>query len=159
MVELRRPESTGPYEQLRDSAPRDIAAAWRQADRLENELRAFYSWLEEDNRYTSEYKSQEAWSRCERDAPRIRDGREKVKRLLTERIDGWRRQSIPTPEGHGLITTDDTKFLLSQNELTRITRKIDRLVASATGPVRPDRVRLLKSEPTSKSLREKAKAV
>jgi len=123
-----------------------VATAWREADRLENGLRNFYRDLREDNRYTDAFKSETAWKRFEQDAPRIRAGREKVKNMLTDRIESWMRMSIPTPDGENLVSTDDTKILLQQNELTRVVRKVDRLVSNARGPMKPNPTQILKAE-------------
>ena len=50
------------------------------------------------------------------------------------------------PEGESLITTDTSKLLASQNEASRIVRKLDRLATSGAGPFKRSPAEVLKQE-------------
>jgi hypothetical protein len=134
------------YEQLRDSATGEAGEAWKTADREESNLRALYRELKEDPRYTDEHKAQTAWAAFERAKEKIVANKAKVCERLEKQARTGERFSIPMPEGEGLITTDTNKLLASQNEASRILRKLDRLASNSVGPFKPDREEVLKSE-------------
>jgi len=134
------------YEQLRDSSSGQIGDAWKRADRMESELRGYYRQLKEDPRYTEEHKAVQAWQRYDRDAEKITTARERSRNLLEDSARAYQRQSLPFPDGQGAITTDNDRIIMTQNEASRIVRKVDRLVSSARGPMKPDRVGILRSE-------------
>jgi hypothetical protein len=135
---------TETYEQLRDGLSGEAGQAWRQADMEESNLRALYRSLEEDPRYTTEHKAEKAWESYEAAREKIVAGREKARESLRKQAQTGERLSIPLPDGEALITTDTAKLLASQNEATRIIRKLER--SSAGGPFRPNRAEALKEE-------------
>jgi hypothetical protein len=137
---------TETYEQLRDSATGEAGAAWKGADREESSLRALHRELKEDPRYTNEHKAEQAWQRYEVTKERIVEGKAKARKLLEKRARSGERFSIPMPEGESPITGDTQKLLASQNEASRIVRKLDRLDKNAKGPFKPYRGELLKTE-------------
>jgi len=134
------------YEQLRDSATGEAGAAWKAADREEHNLRIPYQELNEDPRYTNEYKAEQAWERYEATKEKIAAGKEKARELLKKQARSAERLSFPFPAGEAPITTDTDKLIASQNEHTRIVRKLDRLAASAKAPLAPDRLEVLRGE-------------
>jgi hypothetical protein len=96
-------------------------------------LRAFYEQLKEDPRYNEEYKAAEAWKRYEATKDKIAANKQKAKEELHKQLISGERFSIPMPGQEGLTTNDANKLLASQNEATRIVRKLDRMDASASG--------------------------
>jgi hypothetical protein len=134
------------YEQLRDSATGDGGDAWKSADREESNLRSLYRELKEDPRFTDEHKAEQAWAKYEATKEKIAAGKEKAKELLQKQALSGERMSVPFPPGEGPITVDTEKLLISQNEATRLVRKIERLEKSAKGPFKPDRTETLKQE-------------
>ena len=125
---------TESYEQLRDSATGEAGAAWKAADRAESNLRTVYRTLKEDPRYTEEHKAEKAWTAYEAAKEKIAEGKAKARESLAKQARSGERLSYPMPEGESLITTDTAKLLASQNEASRIVRKLDRLATSGTGP-------------------------
>jgi hypothetical protein len=134
------------YEELRDSADGAGGDAWKAADREESNLRSLYRELKEDPRYTDEHKAEQAWKQYERTKDKIAAGKEKAKDLLQKQALSGERFSIPMPAEEALTTSDTQKLLASQNEATRIVRKIDRQDTGAKGPFKPDRTETLKQE-------------
>ena len=135
------------YEQLRDSATGEAGAAWKAADHEKQSLRTLYRELREDPRYTTEHKAQQAWERYEAAQEKKVEGKAKERELLEKQARAAERSSLPFPSGEGLITNDTQKLLASQNEASRIVRKLDRLGdSSAKGPFTPDRAEVLKQE-------------
>jgi hypothetical protein len=137
---------TETYEQLRDSATGEGADAWRAADREESNLRSLYRELKEDPRYTDDHKAEKAWRRYEASKEKIETGKVEARELLAKQARSAQRFSVPMPDGESLITGDTQKVLASQNEASRIIRKLDRLQASSKGPFKPDRMELLRAE-------------
>jgi hypothetical protein len=135
------------YEQLRDQATGEGAEAWRQADREVGKLRALYATLKEDPRYSEKHKAQQAWKAYEAAKEKIAGGREKAKELLEKQARSAERFSIPVPAEESVTTTDTAKVLASQNEASRIVRKVDRLDSNGkAGPFKPDRLEVLRTE-------------
>jgi hypothetical protein len=137
---------TETYEQLRDSATGEAGDAWRRKDRAESELRTLYSTLKEDPRYTEEHKAEQAWQRYEAVKEKIGADTVKAREGLAKQVRSGERFSIPMPEGESLVTTDTAKLLASQNEASRIVRKLDRLAGSGAGPFKRNPAEVLKSE-------------
>jgi len=137
---------TETYEQLRDSATGEAGAAWKAADREEHNLRTLYRELKEDPRYTTEHKAEQAWGTYEATKEKIAEGKAKARELLETQARSAERSSVPFPGGEGLITVDTQKLLASQNEASRIIRKLDRLDSHTTRPFTPDRAEVLKQE-------------
>jgi hypothetical protein len=138
---------TETYEQLRDGLSGEAGQAWRQADIEESNLRALYRSLEEDPRYTTEHKAEKAWESYEAAREKIVAGREKARESLRKQAQTGERLSIPLPDGEALITTDTSKLLASQNEATRIIRKLERSSASHnSSPFKPNKADALKGE-------------
>ena len=137
---------TEAYEQLRDSASGQAGEAWKTADREESNLRALYRELKEDPRYTSEHKAEQAWRAYEAAKEKITTGKAKARELLEKQAASGERFSIPMPENESLTTSDTSKVLASQNESSRIVRKLDRMGANTRGPFKPDRTEALRKE-------------
>jgi hypothetical protein len=134
------------YEQLRASVDGEACAAWDLVDRQVSELRTFYEQLKEDERYSSEYKAEQAWKRFVAVKEKISRGTAKTKELLEKQIHSRQQFSIPMPQGEPVHTHDANKLIASQNEASRIVRKIDRLDSTGKGPFKPDRTEMLRSE-------------
>lgn len=134
------------YEQLRDETAGEAGQAWREADRAENNLRELYRSLKEDPRYTEEHKAEKAWQSYEAGKDKITVGKEKARELLKKSAQTAGRFSIPLPDSESLVTTDAAKLLASQNEATRIIRKIERASSGASGPFKPNNAETLKAE-------------
>jgi hypothetical protein len=138
---------TETYEQIRDSATGEAGVAWKAADREQSNLRALYASLKEDSRYTNEHKAEQAWEKYEATKEKIVEGKAKARELLEKQVHSAERSSVPFPSGAGIITVDTQKLLASQNEASRLIRKLDRLRdTSAKGPFTPDRAEILKQE-------------
>jgi hypothetical protein len=136
---------TETYEQLRDSATGEAAEAWRRADREEANLRTLYRELKDDPRYTNEHKATTAWQRYEAAKETIVADKEKAREGLAKQVRNGERFSIPMPEGEHLVPSDTSKLLASQNEASRIVRKLDRL-EGGKGPFKQKPSEVLKSE-------------
>jgi hypothetical protein len=136
---------TETYEQLRDSATGEAGAAWKAADREEANLRTIYRTLKEDPRYTPEHKAEQAWAAYEATKEKIAEGKAKARESLEKQARSGERFSIPMPEGEHLVPSDTSKLLASQNEASRIVRKLDRLEGSA-GPFKRKPAEVLKEE-------------
>src|SRR5215213_7343945 len=134
------------YEQLRASASGEAGEAWKRADREESNLRTLYRELKEDPRYTEEHKAATAWERYEATKEKIAADKVKARETLEKQARTGEYFSFPMPEGESLIPSDTSKLLASQNEASRIVRKLDRLASSGVGPFKPDRVEVLKGE-------------
>lgn len=136
------------YEELRDQATGEGGDAWREADRLTGNLYGLYRELKADPRYTDEHKAERAWERYEATRGRIEAGKAKAKDLLEKQARSAERFSIPVPAEESVTTTDTAKLLASQNEASRIVRKIDRMDsnANAKGPFKPDKMEMLRTE-------------
>ena len=138
---------TESYEELRDSATGGGGEAWRQADREETNLRRLYAALKEDSRWSEEHKSEKAWEAYEVAREKIAGGREKAREHLETQARGGVRASLPFPGGEGPVTSDTQKYLATQNEASRIVRKIDRISGSAKGgPLKASPLDVLRQE-------------
>ena len=137
---------TETYEQLRDSATGEAGDAWRRKDREEANLRTLYRTLKEDTRYTQEHKAEKAWERYEAAREKIEADTEKAREGLAKQVRSGERFSIPMPEGESLTPSDTSKLLASQNEASRIVRKVDRATTSGTGPFKQNPAEVLKNE-------------
>jgi len=136
---------TETYEQLRDSATGEAGAAWKAADHEEGNLRALYQELREDPRFTNEHKAEQAWERYETAKEQIAAGKARARELLEKQALAAERSSVPFPGGEGMITSDTQKLLASQNEASRIIRKLDRL-DTGRGPFTSDKTEMLRQE-------------
>lgn len=134
------------YEQLRDQATGDGGEAWRAADRATGKLYALYRELKEDPRYSEEHKAEKAWESYEATKEKIEADKAKAKELLANQARSAERFSIPFPPGESLTTTDTSKLLASQNEASRVIRKLDRMEGGGKGSFKPDRLAVLKAE-------------
>ena len=137
---------TETYEQLRDSATGEAGVAWKAADHEESNLRALYRELREDPRYTNAHKAEQAWEKYEAAKERIASGKTKAREVLETQAHTAERQSVPFPSGEGPITSSNEKLLISQNEASRIVRKLDRMDTGAKGPLKPSKVDALREE-------------
>ena len=134
------------YEQLRDEATGEGGEAWRAADRGEAKLYALYRELKDDPRYTDEHKAETAWRQYEATKEKLEASKTRAKELLGKQARSAERFSIPVPPEESITTTDTAKLLASQNEASRIVRKIDRMGGNAKGPFAPDKLEALKTE-------------
>ena len=135
------------YEQLRDSATGPPGEAWQRADREEANLRTLYRELKEDPRYTEEHKAATAWQRYEATREKIAADKAKAREGLEKQARTGEHFSFPMPEGESLITSDTSKLLASQNEASRIVRKLERLEnRSGPGQFKTKPVEVLRSE-------------
>jgi len=135
------------YEDLRASARGEAASLWKEADRQESALAAYYEGLQNDPRYAEGFKAELAWKKFNEVKDKITSGRQKAKEQLSTDAAVYQRQSLPMPGGEGPITQDAQKIIISQNETQRISRKLQRLRESAgAGPLRPDITTALKEE-------------
>jgi hypothetical protein len=138
---------TESYEQLRDGATGDGGDAWRAADRLTGNLYSLYRELKEDPRYSDDYKAEKAWAAYDANEAKIEAERERAREHLEKQARSGERFGIPMPPGEAISTADTTKLLASQNEASRIVRKIDRIDDSGKGgPLKPDRLDVLRQE-------------
>ena len=135
------------YEELRDGATGEGGDAWREADRRAGRLYALYRELKDDPRYTEEHKAEKAWAAYDADRAKIEGARAKAKEHLEKQARSGERFSIPMPPGEAIGTADTTKLLASQNEASRVVRKIDRIGASGKGgPLKPNPLDVLRQE-------------
>ena len=134
------------YEQLRESATGEAGAAWKAADREEANLRTLYQTLKDDPRYSEEHKAEQAWQRYESAREKIAASKAKAREGLEKQARNGERFSIPMPEGEHLTPSDTSKLLASQNEASRIVRKLERLASSGAGPFRQNPAEVLKGE-------------
>jgi hypothetical protein len=136
------------YEQLRGSADGEAGEAWDRVDRQVRDLRKYYQTLKEDERYTDEYRAQEAWKRFEAAKPKIEQGKQKTKELLEQQVRSRHQASIPMPKGHRGPVHDTNKLIAAQNEASRIIRKLDRQSSdkSPKSPFKPDKTETLRTE-------------
>jgi hypothetical protein len=135
------------YEQLRDSATGPPGEAWQRADREEANLRTLYNTLKEDPRYTEEHKAEKAWGAYEAAKEKIAADKAKAREGLEKQARSGERFSIPMPQGEHVLTADPQKLLLSQNEASRVVRKLERLEnRSGPGQFKPTPAEVLKSE-------------
>jgi hypothetical protein len=134
------------YEELRDNTTGEGGDAWREADRLAGNLYNVYRELKEDPRYSPEHKAERAWERYEATKGKVEAGKARAKELLEKQARSAERFSIPVPAEESITTTDTSKLLASQNEASRVVRKIDRMDGNAKGPFAPDKLEALKTE-------------
>ncbi len=133
----------GQYEQLRDELPGPAGDSWRQADAEEARLRQLYTELNEDGRYTDEYKSERAWAEFLKHKDRIIAGRKWVRDRLQRDARSAEKFSIPMPQGVSHKMEDANELLAAQHEYGRVTSKINRLQG---GPVSKPPIEVLKQE-------------
>jgi hypothetical protein len=119
------------YESIQQQARGPGADEWRQLDKARAELTGLYNSLREDERYAPEYKSERAWSEYEKTKAKIEQLAPEAHKKMLRSAEGLERQSIPTPEGEGLITKDTNKRLLTVHERSRLESLINRAKESA----------------------------
>jgi hypothetical protein len=122
---------TQSYESIQQEARGPGADEWRQVDKARSELSELYHSLQEDERYAPEYKSETAWKRYEETKAKIEQLAPEATRKMLKSAEGLERQSIPTPEGEGLITKDTDKLLLTAHERSRLEGLINRAEKAA----------------------------
>jgi hypothetical protein len=133
------------YEEVRDSAPTEARTLWQAADKEEENLRTLYGQLKDDPRYTEEHKSAQAWEKYEAKKQGIIEGKEKARETLSNNARAYQRMSLPFPPEEGPVTKDNEKLLLSQNEASRIVRKLER-ISNTKGPFKQNPTKVLKEE-------------
>lgn len=134
------------YEDVRESATGEAAETWKAIDRERSALRQLYRQLQDDPKYSDEYKAETAWKRYENARKKIEEGVPKAREAFERQARTAEQFSIPMPAGEAVTTTDTQKLLASQNEATRLVRRIDRMAGAAKGPFRPDKAKILKAE-------------
>ena len=115
------------YEQMRDQESGPAGQAWREADRQERELRNLYESLREDNRFTDEHKSEQAWSAFLAKKDAILEGRKQAKETLRKQARSAERYSVPLPKDASSVVKDATELTAIQHEASRIREKVQRL--------------------------------
>lgn len=137
------------YEELRNEAPGEGGDAWREADRDAKRLRELYVSLKEDARYNNDYKSETAWAAFDGAKGKIAENAAKARELLQKQARSAGEASLPFPPEEPLNTQDTNKLIASQNEASRIVRKLDRQEAKSRdgkGPFKPDKTGVLRGE-------------
>jgi hypothetical protein len=135
------------YEKFRDGASGDGGDAWRAADRETGKLYALYRELKEDPRWSEEYKAEKAWAAYEANKGKIEASKARARELLEKQAHSAERFNTPVPAEETITTADTSKLLASQNEASRIVRKIDRMGGNGkSGPFKPDRLEVLRTE-------------
>ncbi len=117
------------YEQMRDQESGPAGQAWREADRQEHELRNLYESLQNDPRFTEEYKAEKAWEAFTAKKDVIVSGRKKAREELEKQARSAERFSIPLPNEAGASPAikDASELIAVQNEASRIREKVQRL--------------------------------
>src|SRR5829696_3365573 len=122
------------YEQMQESVPNTEArAAWKTADARTHQLSTLYRELKGDPRYTSTYKSEQAWQAYERALPHITEGRQRARTLLEKEAAHHEEMSTPRPKGELLRMSSETRLLAAQNQAARVVRMADRLEKRSDG--------------------------
>jgi hypothetical protein len=134
------------YESIQQEAKGPGVDEWRQVDKARAELSELYRNLQEDERYAPEYKSETAWKRYEETKAKVETLAPEATRKMRKSAESLERQSIPTPEGEGLITQDTNKLLLTAHERSRLEGLIDRAEKAADkGPFKVNPIDVLKT--------------
>lgn len=117
------------YEEMRDQESGPAGQAWRHADQQERELRNLYESLQDDPRYTEEYKAGRAWEAFAERKDAIIEGRKKAREMLEKQARSAERFSIPLPNEFGTSHTikDPSELIAVQNEASRIREKVKSL--------------------------------
>lgn len=137
------------YEQLRNEAPGEGGDAWREADKEASRLRTLYASLKEDARYNNDYKSETAWAAFDEAKDKIAENAAKARELLHKQARSAEEGSLPFPPQEPLNTQDTDKIIASQNEASRIVRKLDRMDARSRegkNPFKADKTEILRGE-------------
>jgi len=122
------------YESMQESVPNaEARAAWKLSDARAHQLSQLYRELREDNRYTSDYKAEQAWSAYERALPQITEGKEQARTLLEKEAAHHEEISVPRPEGEMLRIGSAERLLAAQNQAARVVRMADRLERRSDG--------------------------
>jgi hypothetical protein len=131
---LRSAASSESYEQIQEAVPNaEARAAWKMADARTHQLSQLYRSLKDDVRYTSTYKSEQAWEAYERALPHISEGKEKARSLLAKEAEHHEKMSIPRPKGEMLRIGSAERLLAAQNQAARVVRMADRLEKRSEG--------------------------
>ena len=133
------------YEHLQQEAKGPGVEEWKRTDKLRAELSATYQSLKDDERYAPEYKSETAWAKYEETRAQVEQLAPEARQKMLRSAEVLERQSIPVPEGEGLIIRDTDKLLLTAHERGRIEGLINRAEKSAKGPFKADPMDVLKS--------------
>jgi hypothetical protein len=141
------------YEAIQQKAKGPGIDEWRQVDRARAELVELYQKLSEDERYSSEYKSERAWEAYQAAKEKIEHLAPLSREKMLKSAETAERQSMPMPAEQGLISRDTDKLLLTDNQMMRITRLLERAAREARGPFRQNPTEILKRE-FARGLRE-----
>jgi hypothetical protein len=132
------------YERVQQEAKGPGVDEWRQVDKARADLSATYQSLRDDARYTERHKAETAWKRYEETRVKVEQLAPEARKKMLRSAEGLERQSIPTPEGEGIITKDTNKLLLTAHERSRIEGLINRAEKSAKGPFKANPMDVLK---------------
>ena len=141
-------ESINPtYDDIQREAKGPGVEEWRRADQARSDLTEFYRQLEADPRISDLARSERAWARYGLVRAEVEQAAPEARAKMAHSAEVAARQSIPTPEGEALTTSNTEKLLLTQGEQSRIYRQLDRL-ESARGPFKRTPAQVLKEEYT-----------
>jgi len=135
------------YEDMRDGAKGPGVEEWKATDKARSDLASLYRDLAEDERYTTEHKTEQAWDAYEQTRAEVERLAPEAREKMLRSAESLERMSIPTPESEGLITKDTDKLLLTAHERTRLEGLLSRDKESAAkGPFKAKPREILKGE-------------
>ena len=129
MTETREQGQTASlYEQLRDSAPKEVAVEWRDGDRWVSYLRERYQELATDESLSDQGKFDKAQHYLEGAASKIQRGYERAASILQKEAQRKELASVPLPDNHDLSAKvkDSAGLLAIQGEAQGIISHIER---------------------------------
>jgi hypothetical protein len=136
------------YETLRDNlpvVPQPVRERWQRSDRLAHSLQESYSSVAADEDYTDEARSRKAAELHERQAPKIEEERQAIRKELQDAAAAVERMSIPRPAGQPLVPRDTASVAVMQAERARIIAAIERQ-GNSRGPFQARSSDYLRSE-------------
>jgi len=110
-----------------------------------SKLHNLYQELKQDERYQEQYKAEQAWNAYEKAKDRIVADKEKAREALAKQARSAQRSSTPVPQGEAITTQEATRLVASQNEASRVVRKIER-AQNVKGPLQRSSVDILREE-------------
>jgi hypothetical protein len=119
------------YESIQQEARGPGVEKCRRIDKLRADLTNLYNSLREDTRYTEEHKAELAWSEYEKVSPQIQQLTPEAHQEMLKNAEDLERQSIPTPEGEHIYTSDTNKLLLTAHKRSRLEGLINRVEKAA----------------------------
>ena len=134
------------YEDIQREAEGPGTGEWRAADKARAQLSEFYRNLQEDERYSQEYKSQTAWAKYEETRAKVEQLAPEAREKMLRSAETLERLSIPVPEQQGLLTKDTDRLLLTAHERSRLEGLVNRAEKQGSGPFKVKPVDLLRAE-------------